>query len=143
MTEAGTSLISSLAVILRDGEMLLIKRADEPHMGHWCPPGGFIDEGESSEEATVREVKEETGLDINVRAKLGEVLGPVTGRYLGVFLCAFEGGTLEPSKAEVSDVRWFPYEELHRLRMPLFIMDFLTTLDLRELEGSSYSSDSG
>ncbi len=136
-------MISSLAVVLRDGEMLLIKRAVEPHKGHWCPPGGFIEEGESPEEAAVREVKEETGLDVNVRAKLGEVLGPVTGRYLGVFLCAFEGGALEPSKAEVSDVRWYPYEELHRLRMPLFIMDFLSTLNLRELEHLSNSPNSG
>ena len=82
----------------------------------------------------MREVKEETGLDISVRVKLGEVLGPVTGRFLGVFLCVVEGGVLSPSQVEVSDVRWFPYEELHRLQMPPFIMDFLTTLDLRELE---------
>jgi len=141
MTVAGTSLISSLAVVLRDGEMLLIKRAVKPHKGHWCPPGGVIDEGESPEEAAVREVKEETGLDVSVRAKLGEVLGPVTGRYLGVYHCAVEGGALEPSQAEVSDVRWFPYEELRRLRMPPFIMDFLTTLDLRDLENPSNSPD--
>jgi 8-oxo-dGTP diphosphatase len=129
-------------VVLRDGEMLLIKRAVEPHKGHWCPPGGVIDEGESPEEATVREVKEETGLDVSVRTKLGEVLGPVTGKYLGVFLCAYEGGALEPSQAEVSDVRWFPCDEFHRLRMPSFIMDFLTKLDLRELEGLLNSPDS-
>jgi 8-oxo-dGTP diphosphatase len=143
MKAVGISLISSLAVVLRDGEMLLIKRAVEPHKDHWCPPGGVIDEGESPEEATVREVKEETGLVVSVRAKLGEVLGPVTGRYLGVFLCAVEGGVLEPSQAEVSDVRWFPYEELHRLEMPSFIMDFLNSLNLRELEHPSNSPDSG
>jgi ADP-ribose pyrophosphatase YjhB (NUDIX family) len=71
MTVAGSILISSLAVVLRDGEMLLIKRAVEPHKGHWCPPGGVIDEGESPEEATVREVKEETGLDMRSRRRRG------------------------------------------------------------------------
>lgn len=136
-------MISSLAVILYDGRVLLIKRGVEPHKGHWCPPGGVIDEGESSEEAAVRETREETGLDVRVLEKLGEVLGPVTGRYLGVFLCAVEGGVLEPSEPETSDARWFTYEELHRLWMPPFIMDFLTKLDLRELEGPSNSPDSG
>ena len=136
-------MISSLAVVLRDGEMLLIKRAVEPHKGHWCPPGGVIDEGESPEEAAVRETREETGLDVRVLEKLGEVLGPVTGRYLGVFLCTVVGGVLEPSEPGTSDARWLPYDELHRLRMPPFIMDFLTKLDLRELEGPSNSPVSG
>jgi len=143
MTSGETSLISSLAVILHGGRVLLIKRGVEPHKGHWCPPGGVIDEGESPEEAAVRETREETGLDVRVLEKLGEVLGPVTGRYLGVFLCAVEGGVLDPSEPETSEARWFPYEELHRLKMPPFIMDFLTKLDLRELEGPSNSPDSG
>ena len=99
--------------------------------------------GESPEEATVREVKEETGLDVSVKVKLGEVLGPITERYLGVFLCAVEGGVLEPSLPEVSDARWFPYEELHLLKMPPFIMEFLVTLNLRELENPSGSHNEG
>ncbi len=136
-------MISSLAVILRDRKVLLIKRGLEPHKGHWCPPGGVIDMGESPEEATVREVKEETGLDVSVKVKLGEVLGPITDRYLGVFLCAVEGGVLEPSLPEVSGVRWFPYEELHRLKMPPFIMEFLVTLNLRDLENPSGSHSEG
>jgi 8-oxo-dGTP diphosphatase len=133
MKTEGAALISSLALILRDGRLLLIKRGVEPHKGHWCPPGGVIEEGESPEEAAIREVREETGLDISVRAKLGEVLGPITGRYLGVFLCAVEGGTLEPSPPEVSDARWFPFEELPRLQIPPFFMEFLETLDLGDL----------
>jgi 8-oxo-dGTP diphosphatase len=132
-------MISSLALILRDGRMLLIKRGVEPHKGHWCPPGGVIEEGESPEEATIREVREETGLDVRVRAKLGEVLGPVTGRYLGVFLCAVEGGTLDPSPPEASDARWFPFEELPGLQVPSFFMDFLVTLNLGELGNPSDS----
>jgi 8-oxo-dGTP diphosphatase len=139
MKAEGTALISSLALVLRDGRMLLIKRGVEPHKGHWCPPGGVIEEGESPEEAAIREVREETGLDVSVRAKLGEVLGPVTGRYLGVFLCAVEGGTLEPSPPEVSDARWFPFEELPGLQVPPFFMEFLEKLDLGELGNPSDS----
>ena len=140
MTSGVESLISSLAVVLHDGRVLLIKRGVEPHKGHWCPPGGVIEEGESPEEAAVRETREETGLDVRVLEKLGEVLGPVSGRYLGVFLCAVEGGTLEPSPPEVSDARWFTFEELPGLKIPPFFMEFLETLYLGGLGGPSGST---
>lgn len=112
----------------------MIKRGVEPHLGYWCPPGGVRDEGESLDETARREVKEETGLDVEVVEELGRVIGPITGNPHSVYLCAQTGGSLRPGRPEVTDVRWIPYEELTGLLVPRFIIDFLDSLDLRRLE---------
>lgn len=55
--------VPSVAVILfREGRVLLVRRNIEPAIGLWCLPGGFIEAGETAEQAVVREVQEETGL---------------------------------------------------------------------------------
>ena len=54
------------AVVVRDGKALVIKRAHEPRKGEWSLPGGLLELGESLQDAARREIKEETGLDIDV-----------------------------------------------------------------------------
>ncbi|HWI20753.1 MAG TPA: NUDIX hydrolase [Vicinamibacterales bacterium] len=54
------------AVIVRDGKALIVKRAHEPRKGEWSLPGGMLDLGESLADAVRREVKEETGLDVEL-----------------------------------------------------------------------------
>lgn len=46
------------------GEILLVKRAIDPRKGFWDVPGGFVDQGETFEECTIREAKEELGAEI-------------------------------------------------------------------------------
>lgn len=55
------------AIILENsrGEILLVKRKFEPMKGFWDLPGGFIEIGESIEESSLREIKEELGIDIS------------------------------------------------------------------------------
>lgn len=52
------------------GELLLIRRAREPGKGKWGLPGGFVDPGESAEEAVEREIREEIGLTIKAMTYL-------------------------------------------------------------------------
>jgi 8-oxo-dGTP diphosphatase len=54
------------AVIVRDGKALIVRRAHEPRKGEWSLPGGMLDLGESLTDAVRREVKEETGLDVEL-----------------------------------------------------------------------------
>lgn len=59
------------AIIAKGNKLLLIKRALAPLINYWCLPGGIIDYEETPEEATLREVKEETGLDITIHKLVG------------------------------------------------------------------------
>ena len=64
-------------VVISDGEkVVLIQRKNEPFQGMWALPGGFVDFGETVEQAAVREVKEETGLDVELEGLLGVYSDP-------------------------------------------------------------------
>ena len=54
------------AVVVRDGRALIVRRAHEPRKGEWSLPGGLLDLGESLADAAQREVREETGLDVEI-----------------------------------------------------------------------------
>lgn len=64
-------------IIEKDGKIVLIKRGVEPFKGKLAIPGGYVDYGEKVEDAIVREVKEETGLDV----KPMEILGVYSDKY--------------------------------------------------------------
>lgn len=59
------------AAIVRDGKLLVVRRARQPGMGWHTFPGGGVELGETLEAAVAREVKEETGLDVSVGALIG------------------------------------------------------------------------
>lgn len=86
------------ALIIEEGKILLAKHHDLTiDEVYWCLPGGGVEAGESPEQAVVRELKEETNLDIRVIRKVGEMRLPgVTSGYArGVtFLAEITGGEL-------------------------------------------------
>lgn len=58
-------------VVRRDNEILLVRRGGHPYKGRLALPGGFIEEGESAEQAVKRELKEETGLSVKNLRQFG------------------------------------------------------------------------
>ena len=58
--------VSAAVLAEKEGKVLLVKRSMEPARGSWCLPGGFIEMGETPQEAAARECKEETGLDVEI-----------------------------------------------------------------------------
>ena len=60
-----TPLLTVDCVVFHDNGVVLIRRGCEPYMGWYALPGGFVEIGESVEQACIREMKEETGVEIN------------------------------------------------------------------------------
>ncbi len=97
-----------------EGQILLIQRADS---GIWLYPTGWADIGYSASEVAVKEVREETGIEVEVRSLIGLFdgmrlgFGP-TPLYSLVFHCHAIGGELKPHPLEVLDVGWFEPDDL-------------------------------
>ena len=92
--------------IVRDGKVLLIKRAYAPYQHLWTLPGGRIEPGESIEQCAIREVTEEVGLTIrNPRPVLVQSLGRDGTFRLAVFATGDFTGQVRASD-EVADHKW-------------------------------------
>src|SRR3989442_2375135 len=63
-------------IVLQDGKLVAVRRMNEPYRGMPALPGGFVELGETTVEAVVREVREETGLETSVKRLLGVFSDP-------------------------------------------------------------------
>jgi ADP-ribose pyrophosphatase YjhB (NUDIX family) len=102
------------ALVVKDNSILLVKRAVPPKKGWWCLPAGFMEWFEHPEQTAVREVREETGLNI----KLGPLFEIYTGRddprmnaVLILYLAVENGGRLEAAD-DALEVDYFDFENL-------------------------------
>lgn len=105
---------SDAAIFDSEGRILLMRRSDN---GKWCLPCGWLDPGESPEQAAVREVLEETGLEVEVIG-LVQIFGTPAGSVYGphgavtlVYLCKVKGGTLRLSH-EGTELSYHHIEEI-------------------------------
>jgi len=104
-------------VIVQDGRVLLVQRGRDPMKGQWTLPGGVLEVGESLVEGVAREVREETGLEIEV-LELVELLdrihredGRVRFHYvIADYLCRVTGGELHAA-SDADAVRWIERAE--------------------------------
>jgi len=120
------------AIIVCDGKILLEKRKGEPGKGKWSVPGGLVELGERAEDAVIREVKEETGLEVAdpelidvvdniVRDENGEV------KYHFVIIDYFvklKGGELRAAD-DAEEIRWVPLDEAEKYDLTKTFRSFL------------------
>ena len=107
------------AIVVREGRVLLVKRAQEPLKGQWSLPGGLVELGETLHTAIAREVHEETGLTVAVEQLVEGVdriyrdeQGRVQYHYcLFDYLCAAHSGEARAA-SDISAVAWAGLEEL-------------------------------
>ncbi|MFA3917209.1 NUDIX hydrolase [Ruegeria hyattellae] len=118
--------IGALAVVLRDGEVLLARRRNKPDAGLWGFPGGHVEWGETALLAATRELHEETGIHaepIDYLTNLdllqhGED-GNVDLHYLLVGVaCRYVGGTVQAAD-DVSDAQWFDVGKVLAKDLPM------------------------
>ena len=130
------------SALVRDGDRLLLaRRAGEPGKGLWDLVGGFMDEGEEPLETLRRELREETGCEIEV----GEFLGGLPDRYgddgiwtINFYWEATLQGEPQPGD-DVAELVWFPREELP----PRDEFAFANTIVLLERAGARFLEPAG
>jgi len=101
-------------IIEKEGQIVLVRRKYNPYKGDWCLPAGFIEYGESPEHCAVREVKEETNLDVKLNSLFRVYSGsddPRTRAILIVYLGEILSGEAKPGD-DASEVRFFPVDNI-------------------------------
>lgn len=99
--------VSGIVVRPEDGKVLVIQRADD---GRWVPPGGVLELAETPEQCVVREVAEETGVEVRPLRLTGVYKNMKLGVVSLSFLCEPVGGHAGPTDEAVS-VAWLDPEE--------------------------------
>lgn len=104
--------------VVRDGKLLLVRRASRHGRGNWQLPGGFIEPDETMEQAVVREVQEEAGVLAEVEAVLGLRSrydpGSGNGMYVVLLLKPIGGEPIADGR-EVDHAGYFTLEQIEEL----------------------------
>jgi 8-oxo-dGTP diphosphatase len=110
---------TSTAIIPYPGDkILLIKRNTVPFRGYWALPGGRMDPGETIQQTVVREVKEETGLDVTIVDVIGEYVekgareGVEYEYYPTCFVVKPTNGELKKQESEIQEIKFFSLDAL-------------------------------
>jgi 8-oxo-dGTP diphosphatase len=105
------------AIIPKEGRILLIKRKNEPFKGYWALPGGFVDYQEPVEDALKREVREEAGLEVDIKGFHNVYSDPNRDpRGHVISLCYIANGNGEAVAGDdAKEARFFPIEEILEL----------------------------
>ena len=104
--------VGSNAIVERDGAVLLVRLNYGPRDGHWALPGGLVENDETTEEAAVRETKEETGFDVALDGLLSTWLRPGFPILVVNYRAHITGGQLRVAPEEASEARFFAKADL-------------------------------
>ncbi len=103
-----------IVVVRREGEILMTRKAEWPE-GRYSLVAGFLDMGECLEEAVAREVREETGVEVENIRYVGSQSWPFPSQLMTGFVADYAGGEIRIEEEELEDVRWFPVNDLPKL----------------------------
>jgi len=114
------SLTVDAVIMCKDNFLVLIKRKKDPYKDSWALPGGFVEYGETVESAVIREVKEETGLDVDLKTIVGVYSDPdrdPRGHTVTIcYLAQKSGGELK-ADTDASRVQCFKKEEISKMNL--------------------------
>jgi 8-oxo-dGTP pyrophosphatase MutT (NUDIX family) len=107
--------VGSLCLIEHDGRLLMLR---QHHREGWTLPGGLVDRGEDAAQAAVREVLEETGLQVEVGLPIGVVVDPDTRRVDVLFHVPVDEAVTVRPRSEASRASWLAPQQAGPLDAP-------------------------
>jgi len=115
------------AIILRLDELLLIRRGHGPAAGEWSLPGGHLESGETLAEAVVREVAEETGLEVVCGPFVGTAELITDAHHFVVldFEAIVMGSDETTAGSDAAEARWVPLADIDTVRLTDGLVEFL------------------
>lgn len=134
--ERGKVWLGVAGVVVNElGQWLVVKKAYSGLKGHWSLPAGFVNEGETVDEAVLRELKEETGIDCFVLGLIGFRSGVIRDEIsdnMAIFYCRMrdEEQPLSIQEDELLEARWLFPQELAQ--------DEMTSVMLKEMVSNQF-----
>jgi 8-oxo-dGTP diphosphatase len=133
------------AVIIKDRQIVLIKRGNEPSKGKWTIPGGLVELAESPGQAVIRETKEEVGVDVENPILLDVVSnvdydkeGKVKYHYVIIdYFVYVKTGTLQAA-SDAADLCWVPFDKVEQYDLTPSFRNFFKQNRERLESASSY-----
>ncbi|MBD2846759.1 NUDIX hydrolase [Paenibacillus sp. IB182496] len=109
------------ALVLRENKLLLVRRAQEPGKGFWTNPGGYMEQTETIEETVCREVREEAGIEAQVRRIVGLRDQPrsIHNVYIA-FAMDYISGEPRPDMTEVDAAGFYSRDEMETMHVAPF-----------------------
>lgn len=112
-------------LIEKDGKYLLVREKQPKVYGLWNLPGGRVDEGETLEEAAVREAKEECGLEVCLIEPLITINRSIELPVLHAYSAKIISGEINFPEDEILDVQWFSKDEILHMKDKLRNQDYI------------------
>jgi mutator protein MutT len=126
---AGRVQVGVGVAVVRDRKILLIERGREPAKGQWAVPGGKVEFGETLREAAAREVKEETGIEVEIGDLVwaGERIEGTIHIALVDFLGTHTGGELVAGD-DAADARWVDLDDAEQYPLTSTMYELISLL---------------
>ncbi len=131
--------IAAVVLATKDDKLLMVRRGVEPEIGRWSFPAGYVDRGEVVEDAAIREVREETGLEVRLNGFVGLYSETNRAVVLAVYSAEIVGGSLRAGH-DAQEAAYFSPNELPPLPFPhddRIIEDWQALVRKRELSSKT------
>lgn len=130
--------LCAAGIVIKNNHWLVVKKKYGGLKGLWSFPAGFVDEGETVDEAAIREVMEETGIQTKVKDIIGirtGVIDNVISDNMVVFLLEEISGSIAIQQGEIEDVAYLTKTELENdENTSMMVRLFLDQLDPKKFK---------